>query len=89
VKAILRDVSEDDLARRRQRGLDRWDEMWEGVLQRPEVFRLAGGQYLAIAADREGWVTSEVLKVSFRRASDDPPRIEIEDLENSNLRAAI
>ena len=32
MKANLRDVSESDLARRRERGLDRWDEMWEGVL---------------------------------------------------------
>lgn len=32
MKAVLREVTEADLARRRSLGLDRWDEMWEGVL---------------------------------------------------------
>lgn len=32
MKAVLWDVSPGDLARRRRLGLDRWDEMWEGVL---------------------------------------------------------
>ncbi len=32
MRGILLEVSQQDLARRRRLGLDRWDEMWEGVL---------------------------------------------------------
>lgn len=32
MKAVVLGISEQELARRRQLGLDRWDEMWEGVL---------------------------------------------------------
>ena len=34
MKAVLLEVSPQDLERRRKLGLDRWDEMWEGVLHR-------------------------------------------------------
>lgn len=32
MKAVLLEVSEADLALRRRIGIDRWDEVWEGVL---------------------------------------------------------
>jgi Uma2 family endonuclease len=32
MKAVIAHVSERELAERRRTGLDRWDEMWEGVL---------------------------------------------------------
>jgi hypothetical protein len=32
VKAVAPDVSQAELARRKLTGIDRWDEMWEGVL---------------------------------------------------------
>jgi Uma2 family endonuclease len=32
MRAVLLEVSEADLASRRRTGLDRWDEVWEGVL---------------------------------------------------------
>lgn len=32
MKAVLLEVSADELARRKAIGADRWDEMWEGVL---------------------------------------------------------
>jgi Uma2 family endonuclease len=35
MKAVIVRVSEEELARRRRLGLDRWDEMWEGVLHMP------------------------------------------------------
>jgi len=35
--------------------------------KKPEVFRLAGPQYVAVASDREGWLTSEALRVRFRQ----------------------
>lgn len=32
MRAVIVHVREEDLAERRSKGLDRWDEMWEGVL---------------------------------------------------------
>ena len=36
--------------------------------KRPEVYRLAGSSYVAVAADRDGWVTAEAMRLRFRRA---------------------
>jgi Uma2 family endonuclease len=44
----------------------------------PEVLRLAGRQYLAVAAEREGWVSSQVLGVRFRPVGG--PHLVVEDL---------
>jgi len=199
MKAVLREVSQQEIERRRRIGLDRWDEMWEGVLhmasapavehqrmqlkmgafldpllerkkrgtlapginvfnedfpledyripdfsfvsagreaiiaadgirggapdavieirspgdesyekfpffarlgvrevivvdrdtKKPEVYRLAGGQYLAVAADRDGWVLSEVLGVRFRVLAVTPPRLEMEELGEPSQRAEV
>ena len=35
MKAIIRQVDEEELARRKLTGIDRYDEMWEGVLREP------------------------------------------------------
>jgi Uma2 family endonuclease len=35
MKAVIARVSDEELARRRRIGVDRWDEMWEGVLHMP------------------------------------------------------
>ncbi|HMF97801.1 MAG TPA: hypothetical protein VKE96_26055 [Vicinamibacterales bacterium] len=32
MKAVIAHLSAHDLAERRRTGLDRWDEMWEGIL---------------------------------------------------------
>ena len=199
VKGVLLDVSLEELARRRLTGLDRWDEMWEGVLhmapapadehqrivdeliaflvpllrkrrrgtirsginvfdeasakenyripdltfvaagresllaadgirgggpdavieirspgdetydklsffaglgirevivvprdsEKPEVYRLAGTQYLAVAADAQGFVASETLRVRFRLAPGEPPQLAIEDLDDPTVRVEI
>jgi len=57
--------------------------------KKPEVYRLAGQQYLAVAADREGWVPSEVLGVRLRLESGTPPRLAIEDGGDPAVRAEI
>ena len=57
--------------------------------KKPEVFRLAGTQYLAIAPDREGWVTSERLGVRLRVAAGPPARLVLEDLSNPAARIEI
>ncbi len=44
----------------------------------PEVYRLAGSQYLAVAADREGWIAAETLGVRFRLEAAAKPRLVIE-----------
>jgi Uma2 family endonuclease len=36
--------------------------------KRPEVYRLAGSSYVAVAADPDGWVTAETMRLRFRRA---------------------
>lgn len=55
--------------------------------KRPEVFRLAGRQYLAVAADRDGWVTCEALGTRFRAV--DGPRLAVEDLAEPAVRTEI
>jgi Uma2 family endonuclease len=34
--------------------------------KRPELFRLAGSQYVAVQADADGWLRSDVMRVRFR-----------------------
>jgi hypothetical protein len=152
MKVVVQDMSPAALAHRKLTGIDRFDEMWEGVLhmspaptyehqrmvdrlllflapllqrmgrgtsvtgvnifdtssptpdyripdlsftvidrdsKRPEVFRLAGSQYLAVASDRDGGVTSEVLRVRLRQASSEKPLLLAEDLDDSSCRAEI
>ena len=38
--------------------------------KRPEVYRLAGRAYVAVSADRDGWVTAETLRLRLRRVRD-------------------
>jgi Uma2 family endonuclease len=56
--------------------------------KKPEVFRLAGSQYLAVAIDRDGGVTSETLRVRFRQLPE-ASILAIEDLDDSALRIEI
>jgi Uma2 family endonuclease len=55
--------------------------------RRPEIFRLAGPQYVAVQADPDRWLRSDVLKVRF--GSTDTGRLTIEDLEDSTSRCEI
>ncbi len=57
--------------------------------KKPAAYRLAGEQYLAVAADREGLVPPEVLGVRFRLESGTPPRLVIEDVADPPARAEI
>lgn len=50
----------------------------------PEVYRLAGKTYFAVAADRDGWVTSDLLGIRFR-ALGDPVRLCAEPLDAPEL----
>jgi Uma2 family endonuclease len=55
--------------------------------KRPEIYRLAGSQYVAVQADRERWVRSEVLNVRLTRTNAD--RLVIEDADDPMTRVEI
>jgi Uma2 family endonuclease len=57
--------------------------------KKPEVFRLAGPEYLAVAPDREGWVTSECLGVRMRALASGPKHLVVEDLADPGRRSEI
>jgi Uma2 family endonuclease len=52
----------------------------------PEVYRLAGSQYVAVQRD-EGWLPSEALNVRFRLS--DSARLIVEDLADPSARTEI
>jgi Uma2 family endonuclease len=52
----------------------------------PEVYRLAGSQYLAVAGDEQGWLVSDVLQVRLARTAD---HLVIEDRGNPPARVEI
>ena len=56
--------------------------------KKPEVFRLAGSQYVAVGADREGWLVSETLRVRLRQ-SPGSRVLTLEDLDDATVRAEI
>lgn len=55
--------------------------------KQPEIHRLAGTQYIAVQADAQRWLQSEVLKVRF--AGTDSGRLLIEDAEEPATRVEI
>jgi Uma2 family endonuclease len=61
------------------------------VIQRdtkqPEIYRLAGSQYVAVQADADGWLRSEALKVRFAHL--DPDCVVIEDVDDPTIRTNI
>jgi Uma2 family endonuclease len=196
MRAVLVHVSEKDLANRRAKGLDRWDEMWEGVLhmtpapslehqrildelilflaghakatrrgtfrsginvfrdtnnyripdltfvgaerehifsvdgvrgggpdavieirspedetyeklpfyaalgirevvvvdrdtKRPEIYRLAGAQYVALQPDADGWLRSDTMTVRFRQNEGQPPCLRVEDAHDPSVHSVI
>lgn len=55
--------------------------------KQPEMYRLAGPQYVAVQADADRWLNSEALKVRFVHL--DPDRVVIEDIEDPITRVEI
>jgi Uma2 family endonuclease len=53
----------------------------------PEIFRLAGSQYVAVQADSDRWLGSDVMNV--RLMWTDAGRLVIEDVEDSTSRSEI
>jgi Uma2 family endonuclease len=57
--------------------------------KKPELHRLAGGQYIVVAPDRDGSVLSETMGVRFSRDPGPPPRLVVQDAADPSSRTAI
>jgi len=57
--------------------------------KQPEIHRLDGREFVKTAADPEGWIVSDTMRVRFRRVDAEPPRLDIADLDDAGLRVAI
>jgi len=55
--------------------------------KQPEIYRLAGSQYVAVQADAHRWLQSEVLRVRF--AGTDSSKLLLEDLDDPTTRIEI
>jgi Uma2 family endonuclease len=55
----------------------------------PQIYRLAGSQYVLVAGDRDGWLVSDALGVRVRRISGPPPRLRLEDSTDASLSVEI
>jgi hypothetical protein len=53
--------------------------------KRPEIFRLAGSQYVAVQADADRCLRSDVVNVRFQWT--DSGRLVIEDVEDATARS--
>jgi Uma2 family endonuclease len=49
--------------------------------KRPEIYRLAGGSYVAVSADRDGWVAAETMRLRLCRAPGSAALV-VEDLDD-------
>lgn len=54
--------------------------------KKPEIYRLAGSQYLVVQPDSEGWLRSEMLKVRFACTEG---RLVTEDLDDPSARVDV
>ena len=52
----------------------------------PELYRLAGSQYVALQPDDRGWLRSETMDVRFRSLEDKTPRLVVEDVPDASRR---
>ncbi len=58
--------------------------------RKPEVYRLAGKQYVAVAPAGDGWVTAEVLRIRLRpRTARKRATLEVRSLLDPRQRAGI
>jgi Uma2 family endonuclease len=48
--------------------------------KQPEIYGLAGSQYVTQQSDADGWVRSEAMNVRFRTIEGHPSRLQVEDL---------
>jgi Uma2 family endonuclease len=52
----------------------------------PELYRLAGSQYVTLQPDDRGWLRSETMDVRFRSLEDKTRRLVVEDVPDASKR---
>ena len=57
--------------------------------KRPEIYRLAGSQFVTLQPDSDGWLRAETMSVRFRVVDGQPPRLRIEDAIDSSVHVEI
>jgi len=57
--------------------------------KRPEIYRLAGAQYVALQPDADGWLLSETMTVKFRVKEGQQAQLRVEDARDPAAHAQI
>ena len=57
--------------------------------KRPELYRLAGSQFVLVQRDSQGWLASEKMSVRFNSRDEQPRRLIVEDLFDNEQRQEI
>ena len=57
--------------------------------KRPEIYRLAGSQYVTLQQDADGWLRAETMRVRFRAVDGPPLRLRIEDVLDAGAHVEI
>lgn len=57
--------------------------------KRPEIYRLAGSNLIALQQDADGWLRAETMSVRFRAVEGQPPRLRIEDAIDARIHVEI
>jgi Uma2 family endonuclease len=57
--------------------------------KRPELYRLAGAEYVALQQDSDGWLRSETMMGRFALLAGMPPRLVVEDVGDATTRVEI
>jgi len=57
--------------------------------KRPEIYRPAGTQYVALQPDADGWLLSETMTIRFRVIADQLSRLYVEDARDPSAHTEI
>jgi Uma2 family endonuclease len=57
--------------------------------KQPEIYRLAGNEFVVLQANALGWLRAETMNMRFRRIDARPPRLRIEDAIDPAVSAEI
>jgi Uma2 family endonuclease len=57
--------------------------------KRPELYLLAGSQYVAVQQDAGGWLRSEAMHVRFRTVEGHPAKLRVEDVSDAGTHTEI
>ncbi len=95
MKAVIPTALPDILSFRKRTGADRWDEMWEGVLQEvwildrdskvAMIYVLKNGHYEMRAPEENGWIRSEAAGIELRSMKPGKLTIRLQNEESSQV----